>query len=108
VRHGDFEDSRERIWVKRDLRGETAQHIARWDPARVLAESETKREIVALHEPVPVTRDHTGCRVSRHDVDRDHVNPGDGPCATLRLLALAFADHSDYRDEWRPRRGVAW
>lgn len=24
------------------------------------------------------------------------------PCPTLRALALPYADHPDYRDEWRP------
>jgi hypothetical protein len=24
------------------------------------------------------------------------------PCDTLKLLALPYADHPDYRDEWRP------
>lgn len=25
-----------------------------------------------------------------------------GPCPTLRLLALPYAGHPDYRDEWKP------
>jgi hypothetical protein len=24
------------------------------------------------------------------------------PCQTLRLLALPYADHPDYRPEWKP------
>jgi hypothetical protein len=24
------------------------------------------------------------------------------PCDTVRLLAIVFADHPDYRNEWRP------
>ncbi|MEU5023581.1 DUF6221 family protein [Streptomyces milbemycinicus] len=26
----------------------------------------------------------------------------DAPITALRLLALPYADHPDYRDEWRP------
>jgi len=55
-----------------------ADHIARWDPARVLAECEAKRRLIALGEK---------------DSYWDDV---------LRLLALPYADHPDYRDEWRP------
>lgn len=59
-------------------------HIARWDPARVLAECEAKRRIVGYHS-VPDPHDHgEGC-------------PG---CDTMRALALPYADHPDYRAEW--------
>jgi hypothetical protein len=65
-------------------------HIARHDPARVLAECEAKRRIVADH-------------------DDQHDCPGWGTasawpyvgCSVLRLLALPFADHPDYRPEWK-------
>ena len=62
-----------------------AAHIARHDPARVLAEVETKRRIIA--------------RVENHAflMGRDEIH-GD----LLRLLALTYADHPDYREEWRP------
>lgn len=73
-----------------------ARHIARHDPARVLAEVTAKRAIVELHEPY-ASESHGGaaCWV---------CGPGGfpWPCTTLRLLALPFADHSDYREEWKP------
>jgi len=61
-----------------ELHLDHAQHIARWDPARVLAECEAKRRVVMFmsdeyHEP-----------------------------EVLGLLALPYADHPDYREEWRP------
>lgn len=76
-------------------------HIARHDPARVLREVEAKRQIVDLHRPVQ--RRSTGssggaiedCQVC------DHF-PAQYPCPTLRLLALPYADHPDYREGWRP------
>ena len=52
-----------------------AGHIARHDPARVLAECDAKRRIVER---------------------RNHL---DGP--TLRALAAVYADHPDWREEWK-------
>lgn len=55
-------------------------HVARWDPARVLAECEAKRRIVELN-------------VYAYD------DPPYRYC--LRLLALPYADHPDYQESWR-------
>ena len=67
----------EMSWIGRAAR----DHIARHDPARVLAECEAKRRIVGHFvnewEPDPI-----------NDV--------------LRFLTLPYADHPDYRGEWRP------
>jgi hypothetical protein len=60
-----------------------AAHIARHDPARVLAECEAKRRIVEV--ALPGERDDAGERFR-----------------ILRILATVYADHPDYRDEWRP------
>jgi hypothetical protein len=57
--------------------------------ARVLAECEARRKIVGrytrLHETVP-------------------VDPGSylEARAAVRYLAAVYADHPDYREEWRP------
>lgn len=75
--------------------------IARYDPARAAAEVAAKREILALHRPVQ--RRSTGsaggtisdCQMCGHF-------PAQYPCGTLRLLSLPYADHPDYRAEWRP------
>jgi hypothetical protein len=73
-------------------------HIARHDPARVLAEVEAKRRIIDRAE-----------FVANHGPARDHVRALDmttGASAALRdvlrLLALPYADHPAYREEWRP------
>lgn len=63
------------------LEGEVALHVARWDPARVLAEVEAKRRI--LDEAI---------RLASYD----------GEFQFLEMLALPYADHPDYREEWRP------
>lgn len=62
----------------------TNRHIARHQPARLLADVEAKRRILAAcqHHESPDTFDLI-----------DDV---------LRLLAVPYADHSDYQEEWRP------
>lgn len=99
--------------------GEHAVHIARHDPARVLAEVEAKRRIIGEHYIWPERSHLTGvwaepdpmcgvCVSMQMDQDAggnrfrdlEHVA---WPCPTLRLLALPYADHSDYRaEEWAP------
>lgn len=65
-------------------------HIARHDPARVLAECEAKRRIVERYvdttyfEPTPFTA---------YDLALHHV---------MCDLATVYADHPDFRDEWKP------
>lgn len=62
---------------------EVAYHVARWDPAHVLAECEAKRRIITAaswdDEPWRRTRDYL-----------------------LELLALPYADHPDFDEAWRP------
>ncbi|MER7077935.1 hypothetical protein SAMN02982929_07189 [Saccharopolyspora kobensis] len=72
----------------------TAHHIARHDPARVLAEVDAKRRILALDETASSwTKGTAGATAGyAHAILSD----------TLRLLALPYADHPDYREEWRP------
>jgi uncharacterized protein DUF6221 len=62
-----------------------AAHIARWHPARVLAECDAKRRIIELQR--------SDLRDDPQDWEADEV---------LRLLALPYAGHPDYRAEWRP------
>lgn len=59
-----------------------AAHIARHDPARVLREVEAKRRIVDACE--------------RRGLVLSEIN------WVVRVLALPYADHDDYREVWRP------
>jgi hypothetical protein len=68
----------------------TAEHIARWDPARVLAEVDAKRRILDEHAP-----DRQGYCPTCND------NTVEAPCHTVRLLALPMADRPGYLEEWR-------
>jgi hypothetical protein len=75
---------------------------------RSRAEREAKRRIVDLHPPTdPYNRE--GDRYCRRCLSPgydtgypDEWCQDDWPCPTLRLLALPFADHPDYREEWKP------
>jgi len=69
-----------------------ARHIARHDPARVLAECAAKRAIVALHAVIPRPDDASYCEEDEAPF----------PCPTLRALALPYAEHPDYDEAWRP------
>lgn len=105
-------------------------HIARHDPARVLAEVDAKRRMLAEHEPewsmVEWPDDQNGdgfafvCRsCGNRDLDGwrnwrplvgdagwfpEGVKPPYivAPCTTLRLLALPYREHPDYQPDWAP------
>jgi hypothetical protein len=64
----------------------TATHVARHNPARVLAEVEVKRAIVTRAKAL-------------WDSDAEGYGAG---LDILQLLALPYADHPDYRPEWAP------
>ncbi|GAA5052936.1 hypothetical protein HNP84_001404 [Thermocatellispora tengchongensis] len=64
-------------------------HIARHDPGRALEAVEAQRRLLAQTiEPYAAAPGFGGA--------------GDLAWLQLRLLALPYADHSDYREEWRP------
>ncbi len=74
------------------------EHIARHDPAAVLADVAAKRAIIAWH----CTREGTG---GTWDTDPKALcNECEDlqPCRTVKLLASAYADRPGYREEWRP------
>lgn len=76
-----------------DLRAEPDDrriaHMFRWSPARVLVDCEAKRRIV---------EDYLA-QLNSHRSGWDARTPRDYP---LRALALPYAEHADYREEWRP------
>jgi hypothetical protein len=72
------------------------RHIARWHPARVLRECEAKRRWVALHSPLLIE----GGPVCRSCTPPRFPTPA-YPCPTILAVALPYADHPDYRAEWR-------
>ncbi|MFF4433630.1 DUF6221 family protein, partial [Streptomyces sp. NPDC001513] len=66
-----------------------ADHIARFDPARVMTEVDAKRAIVDAYDGSPGSDDATA---TSHE----------GLHTAVLLLASVYADHADYREEWRP------
>lgn len=67
---------------------EDAEHIARWDPARVLAEIEAKRAILDWL---------VDCEVKAFDGNWWSLEVGDA----IRALAQPYADRPDFPEEWR-------
>jgi hypothetical protein len=83
-----------------------------YDPARVLAECAAKRAIVELHRIW--LQEHEGVYLDGqpgpHGVEArcvicgtngTYTTSASAGCETLGILALPYADHPDYRDEWR-------
>jgi hypothetical protein len=69
-----------------------AAHIARHDPARVLAEVEAKRRILDGYAQAYTSRERlhdTALHLQHHVLG-----------SVVRLLALPYADHPDYQDGW--------
>lgn len=64
--------------------------LAEWNQARVLEECRAREVIIRLHE-------------GEHECSLPRWASGWGVvgCATLRALAMPYADHPDYRQEWR-------
>lgn len=81
-------------------------------PARVRAEVEAKRRILNEHYGFlnPHRNPDRACRqCSDRRADHDPlvnyerwVRLEPAPCLTVRLLALPYAGHEDYQEEWRP------
>jgi hypothetical protein len=65
-----------------------SRHIERWDPKRVLAEVDAKREIITVCDGTIGANANPGAIG-----DAEYV---------LQLMALPFSDHPDYRKEWTP------
>ncbi|WP_181785090.1 DUF6221 family protein [Streptomyces phytophilus] len=75
--------------------------------SRVLAEIDAKRELLKLHGRATLRSGGgaqyfataTVCR----SCEPDHQFPElSWPCPTLRTLARPYADHPEFREEWRP------
>lgn len=72
-----------------------ADHIARHDPARVLAEVDAKRQVLDRYENQAVLlANHMGGILTKHLVQELR--------AVVQLLALPYASHPDYQPAWAP------
>lgn len=77
---------------------EAAAHIARHDPARVLRDTDAKRQIVRHITP---ELDAGSGGVDSEDFG-DELAHWTRLLTIARLFAQAYADHPDYREDWRP------
>lgn len=78
---------------------EDAHHIARHDPARVLADVDAKRRIIGQMADEAAEGEYW------LEYWREGSRPGNNvevAIWTLLTLALPYVDHPDYREEWRP------
>lgn len=100
-----------------------AEYITRFDPVRILAECAAKRRIIEFHESWPVlveqqptfeqaldnSVDGLALRMSQQiawltEQEYRHRFGTEPPTAPmLAALAAVYADHPDYRQEWKPR-----
>ena len=78
---------------------DAAEHIAHWDPARVLAECDAKRRIVGMcaEDAALAMNYRTAVKATTSEWDLLSLARD-----TLKTLALPYADHPDYREEWKP------
>jgi hypothetical protein len=74
---------------------ENAEHIVRWDPARVLREVEAKRRILDEYAAVKRLLELT-------DENADDRKELRYRAFVVRLLAAPFSDRPGYRQEWAP------
>lgn len=66
-------------------------HYTRYTPARILTECQAMRAMIDDLSRYCFSERGKPCGVC------DRVG-----CRTLRWMALPYADHADYREEWRP------
>lgn len=82
-----------------DEPGRTVPHILHWSPNRVMAECDVKRRIVDIHQGAGGYSNLTAasCLMCGWVGEYDE----DWPCETIKALALPYADHPDYQQEWK-------
>jgi hypothetical protein len=86
-------------WMTDALTTADADHIARHDPARVLAEVDAKRQIVTAYEEAATEFKDIGPGMVSYD---RMVGSVSSLRTAIECLSLAYADHPDYQDMWRP------
>ncbi|MEE1814225.1 DUF6221 family protein [Streptomyces sp. SP18ES09] len=114
---GGDDDADVPLTIADDAYEAVAEHIARHDPARALAEVEAKRLILLIHNtPAAVSpklaaiglregeapEDDRSCMGCGLNMMEDPITADVNACPILRALALPYADHPDYQDSWRP------
>jgi hypothetical protein len=82
---------------------DASRFAARFDPARILAECKAKRRLLLACREARPDLHFLGRRTGGvADFPLSPRDPHQLAALTLALLALPYADHHDYRPEWRP------
>lgn len=82
--------------------GDDERWMIEMPAGRLLAECEAKRQIVRLHEPYGTPQRMVyGTIIACSTCGSVDDAPHEWPCETLKALAAVYADHPDYREEWR-------
>src|SRR3712207_5749806 len=96
-------------WTAADLPGagpphdQVGEHLSRHDPARVLAECTAKRRLVLACRDIRPDYGFLGRRPEGlADFPLSPTDQHQLAAVTLALLALPYAGHAEYRQEWRP------
>ena len=76
----------------------TARHVARHDPARVLAEVKAKRRVMERH--TAGWRKSGPCLGCNFGPQEDEFTEDVEECPELRDMASVYADHPDYNPAW--------
>jgi hypothetical protein len=84
---------------------QSSEHIARHDPARVLADVAAKRQILELHDHA--AKGAMWCQHWDANAFDDRGEQGawvteEPLCQTVRLVALPYADRPGYQPVWAP------
>ncbi|WP_019328827.1 DUF6221 family protein [Streptomyces sp. TOR3209] len=90
-----------------------AEHIATWDPARVLREIDAKRQVIAKYTAAVERMAELAALCERLKADgmdthmpelerMTAIHRRDVLSEVLRLLTLPYAGRPGYREEWRP------
>jgi hypothetical protein len=77
-----------------------AEHIARYDPARVLREIEADRKLIAAY--VAARADVPPVDDWYEVADGVKIGLADGLEAAVKIRAERFGDHPDYQPGWKP------
>jgi hypothetical protein len=80
-----------------DCQSGLEEHVARWDPARVLAECTAKRAIIEQH---PMDEGAPPLCPPYCDVCIENHNAVAWPCPTIRALVTVYKDHPDFDPAW--------
>lgn len=97
---GEYAPTEKRRWITPHIgvlyEPESADHVVANNPAVILADIDAKVAIVDAYVSAEKILDAWAC-----PDDRD-IGRSDGIEEAIRYLALPFAEHPGYKEDWRP------